>query len=107
MDTIKRAGDVVGTPDWQLDIMFENESARLWEHLNRPDPEEDRMKKAAVDLRAACEFLTFASDRMADAMNVLHDTPMADRVKSFLQNQEEMTIDLYDLCEKYERGNRN
>lgn len=28
MDSIKRAGDVVGTPDWQLDRMYETETEK-------------------------------------------------------------------------------
>ena len=31
---MKRAGDVVGTPDWQLDLMYETESAQMWAEQN-------------------------------------------------------------------------
>lgn len=55
---MKRAGDVVGTPDWQLDLMIQNERERVWERLNaEPEINRDQLVK----------LLTKAIDQVSDA----------------------------------------
>ena len=92
--------------DWQIDLMIANEADSAWERLNGSDPAAEQMKKAAVKMKAADEFLSVVTDRLADAMNCLRDTPMADKVASFILQFEDMQCDLNSLREKYGRGER-
>lgn len=103
---VKRAGDVVGTPDWQLNLMIENERERLWERYNAPDPSDDQMRKAAVHINSAVEFLSITNDRLVDAMDCLKDTTLSDKVRSFLDQLEDIQCDLFEMGKKYGRGDR-
>jgi hypothetical protein len=91
---------------WQIDLMIAQEAEAAWNRLNAPDPEAGRMKKAAVDMKAADEFLSIVTDRLAEAMGVLDGTPMSDKVVSFLTQIEDIQCDLFSLTEKYGRGER-
>ena len=91
---------------WQIDLMIAREADAAWNRLNSPDPDADRMKKASVEMKAADEFLSIVTDRLAEAMGVLDGTPMADKVVSFLTQIEDIQCDLFPLTEKYGRGER-
>ena len=91
---------------WQLDAMIERESAAAWERLNAPDPAEKQMRNAALKMKAADEFLSVVTDRLVDAMDCLKDTPMQDKVGSFILQLEDLQCDLNSLRKKYGRGER-
>ena len=57
---MNRAGDVVGTPDWQLDLMIQNERDQVWEKLNaRPEIDCEKVEKL---LKNAIDDVSTASD---------------------------------------------
>lgn len=89
-----------------LDYMVEQAAAQEWERITAPDPYEKQMKDAALEMRLTDEMLDKATDYLADAVEALKDTPMEDRVASFLNTLEDLRIDLGMLEKKYERGRR-
>lgn len=91
---------------WQVQAMKEAEDARIWEELNAPDPYEEQMKKSAVDIQDAANFLNIVTDRLMDAMSELDETPMKAKIESFYDQLEEIRIDLRIIASSYERGLR-
>lgn len=66
---VKRAGDVIGTPAWQLDMMFGAETAKALErHFNSEDDEfpayrvADGISEADYHIGQAISFLSRVAD---------------------------------------------
>lgn len=62
-----RAGDCVGTPDWQLDLMIQNQNERAWEKLNAiPEINQEQVLKmlstAIRDVEDASESVFSVSE---------------------------------------------
>lgn len=91
---------------WQLDLMAEAERSQAWEKLNAPDPCAKQLKNAAVSIKQALQTINHAENQLADAMTEVFDTPMELRLGSFLDQLQDIRIDLNDLSKKYERGER-
>lgn len=91
---------------WQVQAMWEADAAAEWERLNAPDPCEKEMQKAAVDLRFATDLMDKAENSLYDALSELSETPMEDKVTSFLDDLQNLRIALQELAEKYGRGQR-
>ena len=107
MITMARAGDVVGTPDWQVDAMWEADAAAEWERLNEPDPAEDQMKEAAGLISKGLSRIDDGLGWISDAVAILDGTPMADKVQSLMESIEDLAVDLGILKNHYERGERD
>ena len=91
---------------WQVDAMWEAESARIWEEMNAPDPMEGKMISAASALANAIQHLDKATDWVAEAAYDLTGSPMEHVVGSFEEQMESILRELKALKEKYERGVR-
>lgn len=91
---------------WQVQAMWEADAAAEWERINAPDPAERQMKKAADSLDVALDNLDCVLDWIADAVSKLEETPMADKVQSFLDDFENLSNGLKALKDHYERGER-
>lgn len=91
---------------WQVQAMWEADSAKIWEDLNAPDPCEGKLMEAAGSLQVAISHLDKATDWVAEAANDLMGTPMEDVVGSFTQQMEGILAELKQLREKYGRGER-
>lgn len=91
---------------WQVQEMWERDTAALWERLNAPDPAEKYMQAAAVDMRQATSLIDKAENYLVGAIGKLSDTPMEDKVNSLLNSLMDLRIDIRQLAEKYERGER-
>ena len=91
---------------WQADVMFETISAEEWERLNEPDPAEDALKDAAESIRKALVGIDDGCDWIADAVAILSETPMADKLQSILDDFTNLANDLEGLRDHYERGER-
>lgn len=91
---------------WQVQAMWEAESARLWEELNAPDPAEGKMIAAASSLAVVVKHLDKAADWIAQAASELQGTPMENVVASHLDELEDMICNIRGLQEKYSRGIR-
>ena len=91
---------------WQVDAMWEAESARIWEEMNAPDPYENQMQTAAKSLKEAIDRLSKGTEGVVEATHDLQGTPMEYLVASFTDQLENLICDLRQLQEKYERGER-
>lgn len=91
---------------WQLDLMAETERSQAWERLNAPDPCAKQLKNAAVSIKQALQTISHAENQLADAMTEVFDTPMEMKIGSYLDSLQDIRIDLKELAEKYERGER-
>ena len=91
---------------WQVQAMWEADAAAEWERINAPDPAEREMKDAAESLQAALDNIDSGLDWIADAVSKLEETPMADKVQSFLDDFENLANGLNALKDHYERGER-
>ena len=75
--------------DAQLDAMKEAEDARIWEELNREDPQ----TKAAVEkLEMAIDLLERVEKLLQDAAEDVEDTPETDRVAALNMDAEQLEI---------------
>lgn len=92
--------------DWQMQEIWDREVAALWEQLNAPDPEADRLMKAASRIKCGLDSIDNGLDWVADAIAVLEGTPMADKLQSFLDSFEDLANDLEEVNHHYERGER-
>lgn len=92
--------------EWQVQEMFERETADLWERLNAHDPDSKKLQDAAQRIKCGLDSIDNGLDWLADAIRVLDGTPMADKVQSFLDSFENLANDLEELNDKFERGRR-
>lgn len=73
-----------------------------WEELTAPPPE--KVLNAAKEINAADGLMDQAGNRLINAINEVSGTTMEDRIESFLNQLEDLRIDLINLKEKMERG---
>ena len=95
---MKRAGDVVGVPQWQIDPLAE------WEELNAPIPDQERRKDAADSLSVAIIRLQECISWIDHASGDVDGMPEADRIMSFINSLEDVQSDLETLQKKLAKG---
>lgn len=89
-----------------VDAMWEADAAAEWERLNAPDPMENEMKEAAEQIKFGLDSVDAGLDFFAEAVATLSESPMADRVQSFLNDFESLANKLEELKNHFERGER-
>ena len=89
--------------DARLDGMVEDAAAQQWEEENTI-PYEHELWDASVDLRLADKELDKVSEYVMDAIDILRNTPMQERLESALNALEDVQTDLKMLAMKYARG---
>ncbi len=89
-----------------VDAMWEADAAAEWERLNAPDPMENEMKEAAKQIKFGLDSVDAGLAFFAEAVSALGESPMADRVQSFLDDFESLANKLEELKNHYERGER-
>ena len=95
---MKRAGDVIGVPQWQIDPMTE------WEMINTPTPDQERMKDAADSLNVAIIRLKECISWCDHASGAVDELPAADKIISFINSLEDVLIDVEKLQKKLAEG---
>lgn len=75
---MKRAGDVIGTPDWQVDLMVQNERERAWERLNAQTVID--YGKTAELIKTVVNDLVGIRDTVGDACCEADGTPVGQRL---------------------------
>lgn len=77
--------------DAQLDAIKEAEDARIWEALNKEDPN----AQAAVEfLRQAVQALEEAESYLQSAAELVEHTPETDRIASLNMTAEDLEVDI-------------
>jgi hypothetical protein len=89
-----------------VDTMLEADAAAEWERLNEPDPMEKELIEAGDNISRAICYLDDGADFLAEAVGNLEETPMADKVQSFLDDFENLANALKVLKGHYKRGER-
>lgn len=100
---------VVGYPiqkDQEIDLMYEAESARIWEELNAPDPCEKELKESAVCLCSAASLIDKAEEEISAAVSILWDTPMQKGMDELLERLMDFRYEIQDIAKQYGRGER-
>lgn len=93
---VKTAGMVHGVmADWQLDLMREQENARIWESQQRK--EEDYL--IVAKLEAALNTIYTAESKLGTAADYAHGTPLEDKIQSIINSMEQLEIDIRKLKE--------
>jgi len=95
---MKRAGDVIGVPLWQIDPLAE------WEMLNTPTPEQERRKDAADSLSVAISKLKECILWIDHASGDVDGMPAADRIMSFINSLEDVQSDMEKMQKKLAEG---
>ena len=90
---VKTAGMVQGTPDWQLDLMYAQESSDLWKQLNT-ETDGETLRQAAKSLGYAINELDEACDCVNEAAEALTDTAEGDKMLSILDEMEKILDEL-------------
>ena len=91
---------------WQVQAMVEAAAMREWERINSPDPAEAQMKEASQMIRKGLDQIDSGLDWLNDAAVILGDTPMEDKIRSFIDSFEALAVELKMLNRHYERGER-
>lgn len=87
-------------PDSTVDLMFEQAVEAEWEQQNRPTDGET-LRQAAQSLGYAIDDLDKTADLVNEACETLCDCVEYDRVKSFLNDMEELLKDMRKLRESW------
>lgn len=95
---MKRAGDVIGVPKWQIDPLAK------WEELNAPIPDQERRRDAADSLSVAIIRLHECISWIDHASGDVDGMPEADRIMSFINSLEDVQSDLETLQKKLAKG---
>lgn len=100
---MKRAGDVVGTPDWQLDRMYETETAemleRAYSHDDFPLSDiKDEFGRATYYLGLAVDHLIRAS-RTAESYG--KEKPIDELIEKL---DDDIPFAMSKLLDKYKEG---
>ena len=94
---MRTAGLTNGTPDWQLDNLYESESDRIWE-------------EGSYDTQCALMDAWFAStdvcDHLADAAHIAEGKPVEARILSIIDSLELLQKEIHQLAEELERGRK-
>lgn len=91
---------------WQLDVIKDQMDTEAWRKLNEADPCENVLIASAKDIKEATSFMDIAENRLCEAVVVLSGTPMEDKIASFLNELQDLRIDLQMLAENYAKGVR-
>ena len=85
------AGRVSGTPDWQLDRLYEKESEQLWDAQNSID---EHIAEAVKHLKNAINGLSGVETSLVDVADSLDGLPIASRIMSVFYDLEHLECDL-------------
>ena len=77
---------------WQVDEMWETESARLWEELNAPDPNQARKEAARTYIQFARDFLNKSVDSLIQAASEVNGLPLENKILSLATELEDNGI---------------
>ena len=107
MEGVKTAGMVHGTPDWQLDRMYENESDRIWAEQNQEHPEAFDLLPSEILLEVYTHLLTakecnldHALEWIGDTMNKVVGTPEYDKLASIYDSINNIVPEVMKISNK-------
>lgn len=90
----------------EVQAMKEAEDARIWEELNAPDPLEQKMMSAAIDLGQAVVLIDKAEDEISAAVYDLEDTELEELMSDLLEKLMDFRYEVKQIAENYRKGVR-
>ena len=91
---------------WQLDVIKEQMDSEEWSRQNAPDPDEKKLKEAAVGLKSAEIMLDSCMNYIDESLSILVNTPMEARIGSYMDQIEMIWYEIKKLAESYGKGER-
>ena len=95
---MKRAGDVIGVPDWQTDPLAE------WEQMHTLTHDQERKKDAADSLGEAIKRLSEGISWTDSAAFYVDGLPVADKIISLMNSMDDLQNELEKLQKKLAEG---
>ena len=109
MDGIKRAGDVIGTPGWQLDLMAGSDDAKKWAEQEAQQNPFDRF--TFDKLNWAYSSLTVCKVEMESVVNYADDakkticgTDEAKRLAEICDTISDLRYEIITMMQKIHKG---
>lgn len=90
MIEIRRAGDVTGTPDWQLDRMYETDTAAALEKAYAEPDITEQVK----ELEEARRTLDRVVDNLLAAEDAIGESPLADKIRQAMYEVQDIDCDV-------------
>lgn len=107
MEGVKTAGMVHGTPDWQLDRMYESELAQAWEDgqmEEKANPLEqfdfDALNEAHSSLYVALLDCKSLVKFIGETMDAIPGTPEADKLAAISDQVSDLSADIDGICKR-------
>jgi hypothetical protein len=95
---MKRAGDVIGVPQWQDDPLEQ------WEQMHKLSPDQERMKDAADSMKEAITRLGECISWMDSAAFYVDGLPVADKIISMMNSMDDLQCEVEKLQKKLAEG---
>ena len=92
------------TADWQLDLMKENEDARMWEEQNARSDAWDRMLDSVGYINVALEHLDKATSSLVSAKDQLDGLTAEYRLGSLIDEYENLVCEFKKIRQKFING---
>ena len=109
MEHIKRAGDVIGVPGWQLDLMESTEDSKKWAAQEKQDNPFDQF--SFNKLSWAYSSLTVVEADMgsigkfaADAIDSIKGTDEAERIAEICDTVSDLRYEIITIMQKIHKG---
>lgn len=90
--------------DLELDSVIMRRNEQEWEAQTAPEVDGETLRQAAKSLNWAIEDLDKSADWVNDALTMLLDKPVGDRVGAMLNDMENLLSDLKAMKSNFERG---
>lgn len=97
------AGMVKGTPDWQLDRIYESECAEAWEKENEPQPTEisrysfESINRAWAALETAKSTFGLLESEICEALESIIGTPQSDKLASLYDTISDLALEVKEI----------
>ena len=98
------AGMARGTADWQLDLMKQNEDARIWEEENAHSVAWDKMLDAVGFFNVAIDHMEKATESLIGARDAVDGVVSDYKVTSIVERLEDLTCELEALRRNFING---
>ena len=93
MMSVRTAGMVQGTPDWQLDLRVETTAADEWARQNSTRRDFD-LRPCHSSLKMALSCVRNATNYLAAAADKVNGSPLDSEIMTLLGRLEEIEVDL-------------
>ena len=98
------AGMTRGTADWQLDLMKQNEDARIWEEENSHSVAWDKMLDSVGFINVAVEQMNKATESLINAKDEVAGIGSDYKLMSVIERLEDLECELEGIRKNFING---